>query len=104
MKGGQAVEGGARVLGPPPLEYSHCSHALGQIWGVRGKATPPEPCACYAALFDLGLPDALGWTESSEVTSLFMLSHAWSLWGVGDGVWSAERARYSALCCSEADK
>ena len=41
MKGGQAVEGGARVLGAPPLEYSHCSHALGQIWGVRGEATPP---------------------------------------------------------------
>ena len=42
MKGGQAVEGGARVLGAPPLEYSHHRHALGQIRGVRGEATPPE--------------------------------------------------------------
>ena len=42
MKGGQAVEGGARVLGAPPLEYSHHSHALGQNRGVRGKANPPE--------------------------------------------------------------
>ena len=42
MKGGQAVEGGARVLGAPPLENSHRSYALGQNRGVRGEANPPE--------------------------------------------------------------
>ena len=40
MKGGQAVEGGARVLGAPPLENSHRSYGLGQNRGVRGEATP----------------------------------------------------------------
>jgi len=42
MKGGQAVEGGARVLRAPPLENSHRRHALGQNRGVRGEANPPE--------------------------------------------------------------
>ena len=54
MKGGQAVEGGGRVLGAPHLDNSHRSHALEQIRGVRGEANPPG--SDYVACLAVGLP------------------------------------------------
>ena len=51
MKGGQAVEGGARVLGAPPLENSHRSYGLGQNRGVRGEANPPELIMLHFCLY-----------------------------------------------------